>query len=76
MGIMNWSGLWEERPSELLEETPKTDVQGPAPTGNVNNCYLCTRSFQGLESNAIVRRDYERYFITLCWWCNHQFIPR
>jgi hypothetical protein len=41
-------------------------------TGNTGSCYICARSFAGLQPEAAVRKDYGRpvrYFITFCWWC-------
>lgn len=74
---MNWA-------DSGLEETPTTNPEPP--TGNTVSCYLCARSFQGLPSEYVIRRDYEynlepntkkrsvmvRYFVSFCVWCAHQ----
>lgn len=61
--MYNWTGIpvpgLEETPK--LEETPTADYEEPvAPplTGNLTSCYICGKSFQGMNPDAVIRRDY------------------
>lgn len=57
---------------EPFEPASPAEPAKPA-TGNVSSCYTCGLPAANVDPRYMVKKLYSGFFLTLCFWCNHDF---